>query len=280
VVTPSCRARWGREGALGDQSGGMTWCRRSAQPSPRPLAAAVRRDRPQRSCRHRPGHGPPPSVRRPVRASVPGCASLLKGVADACGSRRSRCGRRSRSALPGCLCILFGRLQAVMIADTVQSILLIVGGLAVFFIAGSQVDSLGAAFGTAEAEIGDDAMAIIQPAGDDFLPWPGRLLGVFIVGFHHFVMVLPGILTLNSGPRRPGPRLPDDRLRLALGDPARGREPANGSARPGGRRPLHLDHRGVQAGVARPRGNALLSERPSAVGSVARSDRRVRGAVI
>jgi solute:Na+ symporter, SSS family len=87
-------------------------------------------------------------------------------------------------ALLGGAYTLLGGLQAVMITDTVQAVLLIGAGLVLFVIGWSEVGSLSAVFSTAEAEIGDDAMSIIRPADDDFLPWPGMFLGVLVVGFY------------------------------------------------------------------------------------------------
>ncbi|MCC5949884.1 MAG: sodium:solute symporter [Nitriliruptoraceae bacterium] len=90
-------------------------------------------------------------------------------------------------ALLGGLYTLLGGLQAVMITDTVQAVLLIAGGLAAFLIGWNQIGSLAQVFATAESEIGPDAMSIIRPADDEFLPWPGIFLGVFIVGFYFWV---------------------------------------------------------------------------------------------
>jgi SSS family solute:Na+ symporter len=145
-------------------------------------------------------------------------------------------------ALLGGAYTLLGGLQAVMITDTVQAILLIAAGFIIFFIGWNQVDSLAAVFQTAESEIGEDAMSIIRPADDEFLPWPGIFMGVLVVGFYFwttnqvivqkvlsakdldagrngslfagflklfiiFVMVMPGLLALEIYPDLEDPDL-------------------------------------------------------------------------
>jgi len=83
------------------------------------------------------------------------------------------------AALAGVLSI-FGGLAAVVISDTIQAIVLIIGGSIVFFLAFSALPS----WADLEAAAPEGAMHIIQPASDPNLPWPGMLTGLVIIGIY------------------------------------------------------------------------------------------------
>jgi len=74
---------------------------------------------------------------------------------------------------------VFGGLGAVVVSDTIQAVVLIIGGIIIFFAAWAAIPSWDAVIDAAPA----DALSIVRPADDPFLPWPG-LLGVFIIGVY------------------------------------------------------------------------------------------------
>jgi SSS family solute:Na+ symporter len=84
------------------------------------------------------------------------------------------------AAVAGIYTIL-GGLGAVVVTDTVQAILLIIGGFVVFFLGLQEVGGWSALF----ENIPDGKQHLILPASDDFLPWTG-LFGVLILGFYYF----------------------------------------------------------------------------------------------
>lgn len=130
-----------------------------------------------------------------------------------------------------------GGLGAVVISDTIQGTMLIIGGIIVFIAAILAVPSWEAVEAVAPA----GALSIVQPLDDPFLPWPG-LFGVFIIGMYFwstnqlivqralgaktldhgrwgalfagllklpplFIMVLPGVLAIQLYPDLPTPDL-------------------------------------------------------------------------
>ena len=78
---------------------------------------------------------------------------------------------------------ILGGLSAVVVTDTVQAILLIIGAAALFWIG---LDEIG---GWEELFTGtpDELTHMILPADDDFLPWTG-LLGVILLGFYYWTI--------------------------------------------------------------------------------------------
>ena len=76
---------------------------------------------------------------------------------------------------------ILGGLGAVVVTDTVQAILLIIGGLVIFVLGLQEVGGWSAMF----ADVDPDMQSLILPADDDFLPWTG-LFGVLILGFYYF----------------------------------------------------------------------------------------------
>lgn len=76
-----------------------------------------------------------------------------------------------------------GGLGAVVISDTIQAVVLFIGGLLVFVAAWMAIPSWDAVTQAAP----DDAMSIIRPIGDDTLPWPGLILGVLPIGMYFWM---------------------------------------------------------------------------------------------
>lgn len=96
---------------------------------------------------------------------------------------------------------IFGGLGAVVISDTLQAIVLIIGGTVVFIVAFLKLPSWDALVAVAP----EGALHIMQPATDPNLPWPGLLTGLVIVGLYFWttdqVMVqrVLGAKTLDHG---------------------------------------------------------------------------------
>lgn len=78
---------------------------------------------------------------------------------------------------------ILGGLSAVVVTDTVQAILLILGG-AILFVLG--LIEIGG-WGELTRQLTAEQMDLIQPANDDFLPWPG-LWGVMLLGFYYWTI--------------------------------------------------------------------------------------------
>ncbi len=75
-----------------------------------------------------------------------------------------------------------GGLGAVMISDSIQATVTIIGGLIVFIATWRAIPSWDALYETA----GDEKMSLILPADNDALPWPGLLTGVLIIGLYYW----------------------------------------------------------------------------------------------
>lgn len=73
-----------------------------------------------------------------------------------------------------------GGLKAVVYTDAIQAVLLILASLAVSWIAWEQVGSWSAVQEVTPPEM----LSLIRPAGDEVLPWPGLITGVFLLGFY------------------------------------------------------------------------------------------------
>jgi SSS family solute:Na+ symporter len=78
---------------------------------------------------------------------------------------------------------ILGGLGAVVVTDMVQSILLIIGALLIFYFG---LEAIGG-WSQMTQELDPGQMSLIKPIGDDFLPWPG-LLGVILLGFYYFTL--------------------------------------------------------------------------------------------
>jgi len=86
-------------------------------------------------------------------------------------------------ALLSMLLSITGGLGAVVVSDTIQAIVLIVGGAIVFFAAWAAIPSWEAV----RAAAPPDALSIVQPISDPALPWPGLFTGVLVVGIYFWV---------------------------------------------------------------------------------------------
>jgi solute:Na+ symporter, SSS family len=75
-----------------------------------------------------------------------------------------------------------GGLGAVMISDSIQATVTILGGLIVFIATWRAIPSWDAVYDTA----GDDKMSLILPADNPDLPWPGLITGVLIIGLYYW----------------------------------------------------------------------------------------------
>lgn len=73
-----------------------------------------------------------------------------------------------------------GGLSSVMVSDTIQAIVIMIGGALVFVLVLVQTGGWEAATQPAT----ERQMSLILPAGDDALPWPGLFLGVLLNGLY------------------------------------------------------------------------------------------------
>ena len=77
---------------------------------------------------------------------------------------------------------IFGGLGAVMISDSFQASLTIIGGAVVFFIMLSRIPSWEAV----SQQAGEEKMSLILPIGNETLPWPGLITGVVVIGMYYW----------------------------------------------------------------------------------------------
>ena len=78
---------------------------------------------------------------------------------------------------------ILGGLSAVVVTDTVQAILLIVGAAALFWIGLEEIGGWQELF----VDVEDSKTHLILPADNDFLPWTG-LWGVVLLGFYYWTI--------------------------------------------------------------------------------------------
>ena len=76
-----------------------------------------------------------------------------------------------------------GGLQTVVYTDAIQAILLIGGSLFILFVTYQESGGIDAVI----AAVGSDHFKMIKPIDDKFLPWPGLITGVFILGFYFWI---------------------------------------------------------------------------------------------
>ncbi|AUH34320.1 sodium:solute symporter [Paracoccus tegillarcae] len=94
-----------------------------------------------------------------------------------------------------------GGLKAVVLSDTIQSIVLLIGGTIVMIAAYNALDSWESVY----SQVPDDYMHIIQPADSDSVPWPGLFTGLLIIGLYFWttnqtmVQRVLGAKDLNHG---------------------------------------------------------------------------------
>ncbi|WP_153397696.1 sodium:solute symporter [Ornithinicoccus halotolerans] len=77
---------------------------------------------------------------------------------------------------------VIGGLGAVMVSDSIQATVTIVGGLIVFIATWRAMPSWDAVYETA----GDEKMSLILPPDNPDLPWPGLITGVLIIGLYYW----------------------------------------------------------------------------------------------
>jgi SSS family solute:Na+ symporter len=80
--------------------------------------------------------------------------------------------------------IAFGGLEAVVINDALQAVMIGLGGLAISVLTWMAIPSWSAVVEATPA----DHLHLFQPAGDPVLPWPGVFTGVLIVGLYFWCM--------------------------------------------------------------------------------------------
>ena len=78
---------------------------------------------------------------------------------------------------------ILGGLSAVVVTDTVQAILLIVGAAILFWLGLNEIGGWQELF----VDIPEEKTKLILPADDDFLPWTG-LWGVILLGFYYWTI--------------------------------------------------------------------------------------------
>ncbi len=87
-------------------------------------------------------------------------------------------------ALIGGVYVILGGLQAVMITDTIQGILLFGAGGAIFL---SVFGEFGFQWSALPELAPEDGWTLTPPADDDFLPWPGIFTGAIWLSFYVWV---------------------------------------------------------------------------------------------
>lgn len=80
--------------------------------------------------------------------------------------------------------MFLGGLGAVMISDTIQACVIILGGALLFGFALQAIPSWEAVREAAP----EGHLSVFQPASDDTLPWPGLLTGVILLSFYYWTM--------------------------------------------------------------------------------------------
>jgi SSS family solute:Na+ symporter len=75
---------------------------------------------------------------------------------------------------------IFGGLEAVVITDTIQGIVLLIGGTIVAVMTYMAIPSWDAVREAAPPE----TFSLIRPVGDELTPWPGLITGAVIIGFY------------------------------------------------------------------------------------------------
>ena len=78
-----------------------------------------------------------------------------------------------------------GGLRAVVYTDVFQSVILLIGSLLLAVLVFGEFDySLSAV----QSALGAEKLSLIRPADDPYLPWPGTLIGLPILGFYYWTM--------------------------------------------------------------------------------------------
>jgi solute:Na+ symporter, SSS family len=101
-------------------------------------------------------------------------------------------------ALLGGLYVMLGGLQAVMVTDTVQGLLLFAAGGAIFVTVFADFDFQWSVLPELAPE---DGWTLTRPPDDDFFPWPGIFTGAIWLGFYVWVsnhMVVQKVLAAKN----------------------------------------------------------------------------------
>lgn len=75
---------------------------------------------------------------------------------------------------------VLGGLAAVIITDSIQAVMFLIGGIAIAAVVYPQISSLD----QARVAAPPDAFSLIQPLGDDSLPWLGLVTGVLVINVY------------------------------------------------------------------------------------------------
>ena len=77
---------------------------------------------------------------------------------------------------------VIGGLGAVMVSDSIQATITLLGGVIVLIATWRAIPSWDAV----QESAGDRKLSLILPAGDEALPWPGLLTGVLVIGLYYW----------------------------------------------------------------------------------------------
>jgi solute:Na+ symporter, SSS family len=94
--------------------------------------------------------------------------------------------------------VILGGLQAVMITDTIQGVLLFIAGGVIFVMVFGE---FGYDWGVLPELAGEDGFTIAPPPDDEFLPWPGLFTGAIWLGFYVWItnhMVVQKVLSAKN----------------------------------------------------------------------------------
>jgi solute:Na+ symporter, SSS family len=85
-------------------------------------------------------------------------------------------------ALLAAIYTVIGGLGAVIVSDSIQATVTLLGGVVVFFAVLAAIPS----WGEMKQNAGEDKMSLILPADNPDLPWPGLLTGVLVIGLYYW----------------------------------------------------------------------------------------------
>ena len=85
-------------------------------------------------------------------------------------------------ALLAAVYTVIGGLGAVMVSDAIQATITLIGGVIVFVAVWQAVPSWDAV----QEAAGPEKLSLIQPVGNEALPWPGLITGVLVIGLYYW----------------------------------------------------------------------------------------------
>ncbi len=85
-------------------------------------------------------------------------------------------------ALLAAVYTVIGGLGAVMVSDSIQATITLIGGVIVFIAVWQAVPSWNAV----QEAAGEDKLSLILPADNADLPWPGLITGVLVIGLYYW----------------------------------------------------------------------------------------------